>query len=228
MGGFYVAMNGGMDMDYNLTFEIIGTVAFAVSGALVGISKKMDIFGIIVLGIATAIGGGIIRDIIVNITPPNTLQNGLYLFLAIITTVVVFLVYQYRLSRKIPIRFMRPTYLLADNLGLASFTVTGATVGYVTHPDNGILVVILGLLTAIGGGIIRDILAHRIPSVLIEDVYALPSLVGGIVYYFIAIHYNISLASSICFGVVFVIRLVSLYNNWSLPRLKLEDKEKEN
>ena len=210
-------------MEFNFIFDIIGTIAFAVSGALVGISRKMDIFGIITLGLATAIGGGILRDLLVNITPPTSLVNPLSPSIAIISCITLFLIYRHKLSHKVRINWIRPTYVLADNLGLASFTVTGATVGFTTHPENGMLVVVLGLLTAVGGGVIRDILAQKIPSVLIEDVYASPSLVGGIVFYPIALYLNLNLATIIAFATVFLIRTISLYNHWSLPRLNMED-----
>ncbi|MFR6482682.1 MAG: trimeric intracellular cation channel family protein [Veillonella sp.] len=164
-------------------FDMIGTIAFAVSGALVGVARKMDIFGMTVLALATAIGGGIVRDVLLGYFPPNSLRNVVYVTVVLVVTVIVFLIYNSRYRKHAMGPRSRASYLLADALGLASFTVTGASAGFKLYPELPIFIVLLGTITAVGGGIIRDMLAQRIPSVLKEDVYALPSIIGGIVYY---------------------------------------------
>lgn len=110
-------------------------------------------------------------------------------------------------------RKLRKIYLLADTLGLASFTVTGTTIGFNAYPEYPLFAITLGLITAVGGGIIRDVLAQRIPSVLQEEIYALPSIIGGIVFYLIAIIGNDYwyLASPISFFVVFFLRMIGIY-----------------
>lgn len=209
---------GIMDIIWYI-FDMIGTIAFAVSGALVGVSRKMDIFGMTVLALATAIGGGIVRDVLLGYFPPNSLRNIVYVTVVLVVTVIVFLIYNSRYRKHAMGPRSRASYLLADALGLASFTVTGASAGFKLYPELPIFIVLLGTITAVGGGIIRDMLAQRIPSVLKEDVYALPSIIGGIVYYLMVTLSWDSMAVYGAFTVVLVIRLLALKYNWSLPKV---------
>ncbi len=201
------------------TFELVGTIAFAISGALVGISRRMDIFGVLVLACSTAIGGGILRDILVGRIPPNSLQSSLYIILTMVVTGILFLIYRISKLRHLSTRRFRKTYLIADALGLASFTVTGVVVGLNYYPEMTVFAIILGLLTAVGGGIIRDLLAQRIPSVLREEVYAIPSIVGGSIYCALASMELYFWASYISFGVVFIIRMMAVEKHWNLPKV---------
>ena len=209
---------GIMDIIWYI-FDMIGTIAFAVSGALVGVSRKMDIFGMTVLALATAIGGGIVRDVLLGYFPPNSLRNVVYVTVVLAVTVIVFLIYNSRYRKHAIGPRSRASYLLADALGLASFTVTGASAGFKLYPELPIFIVLLGTITAVGGGIIRDMLAQRIPSVLKEDVYALPSIIGGIVYYLMVTSSWDSMAVYGAFTVVLVIRLLAIKYNWSLPKV---------
>lgn len=209
---------GIMDIIWYI-FDMIGTIAFAVSGALVGVSRKMDIFGMAVLALATAIGGGIVRDVLLGYFPPNSLRNVVYVTVVLVVTVIVFLIYNSRYRKHAMGPRSRASYLLADALGLASFTVTGASAGFKLYPELPIFIVLLGTITAVGGGIIRDMLAQRIPSVLKEDVYALPSIIGGIVYYLMVTSSWESAAVYGAFTVVLVIRLLAIKYNWSLPKV---------
>ena len=209
---------GTMDIIWYM-FDMIGTIAFAVSGALVGVARKMDIFGMTVLALATAIGGGIVRDVLLGYFPPNSLRNVVYVTVVLAVTVIVFLIYNSRYRKHAMGPRSRASYLLADALGLASFTVTGASAGFKLYPELPIFIVLLGTITAVGGGIIRDMLAQRIPSVLKEDVYALPSIIGGIVYYLMVTSSWDSMAVYGAFTVVLVIRLLAIKYNWSLPKV---------
>ena len=209
---------GIMDIIWYI-FDMIGTIAFAVSGALVGVACKMDIFGMAVLALATAIGGGIVRDVLLGYFPPNSLRNVVYVTVVLAVTVIVFLIYNSRYRKHAMGPRSRASYLLADALGLASFTVTGASAGFKLYPELPIFIVLLGTITAVGGGIIRDMLAQRIPSVLKEDVYALPSIIGGIVYYLMVTSSWDSMAVYGAFTVVLVIRLLAIKYNWSLPKV---------
>lgn len=125
-----------------------------------------------------------------------------------------------RRAHYIGTRWVRRMYLGADTLGLASFTVTGAGIGVYSYPEMPVLAVILGLLTAVGGGVIRDVLAQRVPSVLREEVYALPAIIGGIVYYAFYHAGQWQMASYSAFIIVVVIRTLALRYNWSLPRIR--------
>lgn len=209
---------GIMDIIWYM-FDMIGTIAFAVSGALVGVARKMDIFGMAVLALATAIGGGIVRDVLLGYFPPNSLRNVVYVTVVLAVTVIVFLIYNSRYRKHAMGPRSRASYLLADALGLASFTVTGASAGFKLYPELPIFIVLLGTITAVGGGIIRDMLAQRIPSVLKEDVYALPSIIGGIVYYLMVTSSWDSMAVYGAFTGVLVIRLLAIKYNWSLPKV---------
>ena len=209
---------GIMDIIWYM-FDMIGTIAFAVSGALVGVARKMDIFGMAVLALATAIGGGIVRDVLLGYFPPNSLRNVVYVTVVLAVTVIVFLIYNSRYRKHAMGPRSRASYLLADALGLASFTVTGASAGFKLYPELPIFIVVLGTITAVGGGIIRDMLAQRIPSVLKEDVYALPSIIGGIVYYLMVTSSWDSMAVYGAFTVVLIIRLLAIKYNWSLPKV---------
>lgn len=202
-----------------LLFDIIGTIAFAISGALLGIQRRMDIFGILILALVTAIGGGIVRDVMVGRIPPTSLQTGLYISITLITVGIIFIMYRYGWNRYIEGKGATKVYLTADALGLASFTVTGATIGITVDPGNLVLTVVLGVITAVGGGIIRDILAHRTPSVLKEEVYALPALLGSIIYYVVCGMGHQIMASYATFLIVFIIRMVALEYHWNLPRI---------
>ena len=202
-----------------LLFDIIGTIAFAISGALLGIQRRMDIFGILILALVTAIGGGIVRDVMVGRIPPTSLQTGLYISITLITVGIMFIMYRYGWNRYIEGKGATKVYLTADALGLASFTVTGATIGIATDPTNLVLTVVLGGITAVGGGIIRDVLAHRTPSVLKEEVYALPALLGGISYFVVYGMGHPIVASYVTFLIVFIIRMVAIEYHWNLPRI---------
>ena len=198
---------GIMDIIWYM-FDMIGTIAFAISGALVGVARKMDI------------GGGIVRDVLLGYFPPNSLRNVVYVTVVISVTIIVFIMYNSRYRKHAMGPRSRAGYLLADALGLASFTVTGASAGFKLYPELPIFIVLLGTITAVGGGIIRDMLAQRIPSVLKEDVYALPSIIGGIVYYLMVISSWAGEAVYGAFTVVLVIRLLAIKYNWSLPKVR--------
>ena len=210
---------GIMDIIWYI-FDMIGTIAFAISGALVGVARRMDIFGMAVLALATAIGGGIVRDVLLGYFPPNSLRNIVYVTVVISVTIIVFIIYNSRYRKHAMGPRSRASYLLADAVGLASFTVTGASAGFKLYPELPIFIVLLGTITAVGGGIIRDMLAQRIPSVLKEDVYALPSVIGGIVYYLMVISNWVGEAVYDAFTVVLVIRLLAIKYNWSLPKVR--------
>ena len=210
---------GIMDIIWYI-FDMIGTIAFAISGALVGVARRMDIFGMAVLALATAIGGGIVRDVLLGYFPPNSLRNIVYVTVVISVTIIVFIMYNSRYRKHAMGPRSRASYLLADAVGLASFTVTGASAGFKLYPELPIFIVLLGTITAVGGGIIRDMLAQRIPSVLKEDVYALPSVVGGIVYYLMVVSNWEGAAVYGAFTIVLVIRLLAIKYNWSLPKVR--------
>ena len=175
-----------MDYQQLITFimEMLGTVAFAASGAMVAVDRAMDIFGVIVLGVTTAVGGGAIRDVILGIVPPAMFRNPIYTLVATITSCVVFLILY--LKKELLQGHNRETYdkvmLVMDSIGLGIFTVVGVNTG-ISHGyvDYMFLLVFLGTITGVGGGLLRDIMAGVPPYILVRHIYACASIVGAIV-----------------------------------------------
>ena len=205
--------------------EIAGTVAFAVSGALVAIGAGLDLFGVTFIGAVTAVGGGMMRDIILGINPPFALSDLTAISVAIFVSLVVFIV-AYRLHEKFGVVKDRIEHVnnFFDAAGLAAFTVTGAEVAITAgFSGNFFVPVLLGMITGVGGGIFRDILTDTTPYVLKKHVYALASVAGGLIYYFLS-GINSGIASVVAIFVVFTIRILATKYRWSLPKVNLKDK----
>lgn len=206
-------------------FDWMGTVAFAMSGAMLGIQKRMDIFGVTVLAVMTAVGGGIIRDVLAGITPPMALVKPFDLLLAILTELLCCAAFVFGRIRGRHRKVMARLFHLADTVGLASFTVTGTVVGIrVASADPYILPVLLGLLTAVGGGVLRDLLAQRVPCVLKMDIYASAALVGSLCMCGTWDFLREDTAAWVGFLVTFCVRGAALKFGWQLyhprPRRK--------
>ena len=164
-----------------LIFEIIGTISFAVSGAMTAINKKMDIFGVIILGTVTAVGGGAIRDLVLGINPPVTFTSPVYAVVAAVTAIIVFIpaVLEFLHKKKAIYDYV---LLIMDSLGLAVFTVIGIqTAVSNTSGFNWFLLLFVGVITGIGGGVLRDIMAGNIPYIFVKHFYASASLIGAAV-----------------------------------------------
>lgn len=213
-------------MDYQsiITFfmEMAGTVAFAASGAMVGVERNMDIFGVSVLGVVTAVGGGMIRDIVLGIIPPNVFTNPVYALVATITSCVVFLVFYWK--RQFLEGHMRLTYdrvmLVMDSIGLGIFTVVGVNTGIRSgYMDNVFLLVFLGTITGVGGGLMRDMMAGVPPYIFVKHIYACASIVGAVVcVYMNRFVGNVEAMMVACF-VIILIRYLAAHYRWNLPRL---------
>jgi len=192
--------------------ELAGTVAFAVSGAVLGIEKHMDIFGVGLLGITTAVGGGILRDLVVGLTPPRAFQDPMYLLVALGVSVVLFFPFVRRLIGRM---------LLMDATGLGIFTITGINTA-ITLADctDPLLLVFVGLLTGTGGGVLRDVLAGDMPYILRKHIYASASIAGGILYLLLRQVWHGP--GAILTGVLVVvgIRCAAAHFEWNLPRAK--------
>lgn len=156
-----------------LALDLAGTFAFALNGAITGLkAARLDIVGMLTLGMITALGGGILRDILINALPPATFSSWPYLAVAAGGALIAFF-----LSRQLRQRFTLPIELL-DAAGLSLFCVTGATKS-LDYGLGAVPAVILGAVTAVGGGTIRDVLVRRVPAVLTSGLYAVPALVGA-------------------------------------------------
>ncbi|MGI6316498.1 MAG: trimeric intracellular cation channel family protein [Christensenellales bacterium] len=203
-----------MEIDLILILELIGTAAFAISGATVAIQSKMDLLGVSILGMTTAVGGGIIRDVILGITPPTAFQKPIYALVALIISILTFLP---------AIRNIMDMdgwlYLIIDSLGLAVFTIVGAFAG--VPSGNAFLIIFVGNITGVGGGIVRDVFANRNPAVFKKNVYATASLAGAIL--FALLYKTNQYAASVIGGVViFVLRVFADKFKWDLPRARDE------
>jgi len=190
--------------------EIIGTIAFAISGAQVAINKKMDILGVVIMGMTTAVGGGIIRDLIIGTTPPVAFQQPVYALTAIGVSIIAFLPF---IREKINSNNI--ILLLMDSLGLGIFTVIGVRAG--AGFDNLFLSVFLGTLTGVGGGVLRDIFAGEKPMIFVKHFYACASILGALVC---ALIWNSNADIAIISGtiVVVLLRLLAAKFRWELPR----------
>ena len=212
-------------MNFISLMEIIGTIAFAVSGALVAIEKKLDYYGIVFFAIITAVGGGIIRDQIIDLPLPMAIENPVYVLISIGTAAGVILFYKW-------VTRLQVLVTIFDAIGLAAFTAIGAEAAVNNHVAAPFVVVTLALLTGTGGGILRDVFAREIPFVFRKEVYAVASIAGAAVFLIAELYLNMKLAMYICFGTTLVVRLVSVKCNWHLAKVKTgagtdeEDEEK--
>lgn len=205
-----------------LILDIIGTVSFAVSGAIVSIKAKLDLFGVVFLGVITAVGGGILRDLIIGVIPPAVFSRPLIVLVAVLTSLVVFTVCYIKKS-KISDLEEKITCInnYFDAIGLGAFTVMGTEVAFLNNlSHNMFLTVTLGFLTAVGGGVIRDVLANTAPYIFTKHIYALVAIGGAIIYYFLRIQgISVVLASSVVIAFVFVLRMFSTRYLWKLPKI---------
>ncbi len=196
--------------------ELIGTVAFAVSGAIVGIKKQMDLFGVIVLGSA-AVGGGIVRDVILGITPPATFQDPVYTLTAAAVSVLMFLPHvRARVGRHEPV-FDR-LLLVMDAVGLGVFTVVGVQCAYrQTEHDTLFLTVFVGLITGVGGGVLRDVFSGERPYIFVRHFYACASIIGALICALCWRALGGNAAMLFGAAAIVVLRLLAAYYHWNLP-----------
>lgn len=213
--------------------EIIGIIAFAISGAIIGIKKHFDLFGIIVLGVITAVGGGALRDITLGIIPPTMFKNPIYVVVAFMTSCVTFGVAAIvRAKFNKNKQFFVEVVNFFDAIGLGVFAVTGTNTAIVHgFEHNAFLAIFVGVITGIGGGMVRDVLAGKVPFVLFKDIYASAAIVGAGIYYFMYTnHYNPILSVVLAIVITIVIRMLASYYHLGLPKLpQIQfDDEKEN
>jgi len=211
--------------------ELIGTIAFAASGALIAIEKNMDIFGTVFLGVISALGGGVIRDVLVGNIPPAMFSDYSYLLIAAGCSLLLFMLV---LIWKNKINFhgnlTEKIIEIFDAVGLGVFTVTGINTGIACGYENNIFFILfLGMTTGIGGGMLRDVMVKEIPFVLRKRVYAVASLLGGIVYCILfkfSVDEIFSAVAAIV--IIFAVRILSAAFKINLPHPGTENsKNKE-
>lgn len=210
-----------MDNLFFMICEWIGTAAFAVSGAMVAVDKHTDIFGVLFLAVITALGGGTLRDMLIGHFPPRMFTNFRYLLLAALCALAVFI-----LARMMKDRYVRRERLIEqinnvfDAIGLGIFAVSGARIGMEAgFADNGFLVTFLGMTTAVGGGMIRDVLLQEMPFVLKKRVYAVAAIAGALTYWVLeTLGVGYAPAYGLGWAVTVALRLMATVFHWNLPR----------
>lgn len=212
----------------NLIFiilELLGTVAFALSGALTAIKKEMDIFGACVLGTTTAIGGGIIRDLIIGINPPTSLIDPTNALIAIVVSVITYVpIIQKFVIRKHKIYDF--ILFIADAVGLGVFTVVGVRTAFDHIADPHLFTaVFLGVLTGVGGGVLRDVFSREVPVIFVKNFYACASILGGLAYAILRSYVPPVIALTVGIATVLSLRILASVFNWELPKPKYHDND---
>lgn len=200
--------------------ELVGTITFAISGATLGLEKGMDLMGITILGLTTGVGGGIIRDLIVGQTPPLTFRNPIYLIVSIITSVIVFLppVRKWIFSKSTLYEMLM---LVMDSVGLGVFTVSGIQAGYAATSIHGVILLsFIGVVTGVGGGVLRDMMAGDRPYIFVKHFYASASLIGAIFCTVLWNNIDQRIAMTGGAAIILVLRLMAARYRWSLPKAK--------
>lgn len=196
-------------------FEVIGTIAFAVAGALIGIKKRLDIFGVLILAITTAVGGGIFRDIIVGNMPPMVFKNPSFLFLSIISALLVCFCYKH-------ITKFTTAINVFDAIGLGAFAATGSDMALHYDGNTLLLVIALSVITGVGGGAIRDVMIREIPFVFCKEIYAVAVIIGALTFYWANQSLPTPFPLYICFFVTIAVRLVSMKYELNLPTIPID------
>jgi len=201
-----------------LVLDLLGTFVFALSGALTGVRRQLDLFGVLVLSFAAGNAGGITRDLLIGATPPAAIADWRYLAVSVLAGVVTF--YRYGLIER-----LKNPVQMSDAAGLALFAVAGAQKA-LAHGLNPAMAALLGMLTGVGGGILRDVLVTQIPTVLRADLYAVAALAGAAIVVagdLLQIPPTISTlaGAAACFG----LRFMAIRHGWHLPRAAMGGQE---
>lgn len=212
-----------MESSIILVVEIIGIIAFAVSGAVVAIDKGLDVFGVAFIGVLTALGGGVIRDIILGIFPPIMFTSKIYTVTAVIAAIIVFMIaYRDKYLVYDNVERIDSVVNIFDAIGIGLFAVTSVQrcIEY-GYGDNAFLCVFMSMTTCIGGSIMRDILCQKLPAVLRRRIYALATIAGGAAYYY-TFKYGVN--RDICMvlgaGITIAIRFFATKYKWNMPRIE--------
>jgi uncharacterized membrane protein YeiH len=193
-----------------IAFDLGGTFVFALSGAAAGVKSRLDLFGVLVLSFAAGNSGGIARDVMIGAVPPAALSDWRYPAVSILAGLMMF--YWYRI-----ISGLRSPVLVFDAAGLALFAVSGASKALAFHAGP-VAAVLLGMLTGIGGGIVRDVLVREIPAVLRTELYAVAALIGAAVVVVGGMLHLPSSEAAIGGALVcFALRFVAMRRGWQLP-----------
>lgn len=197
-------------MDAIYFIDIIGTFAFAVSGVVAAVERKFDLFGAIILAFVTAVGGGTLRDILIGSTPVSWMDSNVHIWV-VLSTVPLAYFFMKILNR------LKKTFLMFDTVGIGLFTILGIEKS-LSMGLSPMISVMMGVVSAVFGGIIRDVLSNQVPLIFRKEIYAFACISGGLVYLlmvFLNVQNEIGLFVSI--GVVIAVRLLAIRFKWSIP-----------
>ncbi|MFA6729580.1 MAG: trimeric intracellular cation channel family protein [Eubacteriales bacterium] len=207
--------------------EILGVLSFAVSGAALGIKKNMDIFGIATLGLTTAIGGGITRDLLLGNSPPLALKNPLYAAAAIAGSLICFVIAAKKPTLMAGLIYDR-VMLLTDSLGLGLFAVIGVRMALEgQYKSNAFMAALIGTIAAVGGGALRDIISGSVPVIMIKHIYASAALGGSLACALLWDTFGGSASMAVGGVIIFALRILAARYRWNLPRVKTAGNPKE-
>ena len=204
-----------------LVLDLAGTFVFAISGGMLGVQRRLDVFGVLFLSFAASSAGGITRDLLIGAVPPAAIADWRYLVVAVGAGLLTFLAYL-RMAR------LHTAILVSDAVGLALFTVAGAEKA-LNYGINPVMAALLGMLTGIGGGVVRDLLVARTPPVLERGLYAVPALVGAmLVVVGEGLNWPIVPTAVVAAAICFVVRLLAIRKGWNLPVAQSESRGERN
>ena len=197
-------------MEITTIIDILGTIAFAISGALTAMRKKMDVFGILIIALVTSVGGGTLRDILIGKTPVSWMLNMTFVYVIFGTTIIAIIF-------RSQLKYVRRSLFLFDTIGIALYTMAGVQIASAAglHP---VICVVLGTISACFGGVLRDILCNEIPVIFHKEIYATVCILGGSIYLLLETSglpkvYAMLIAGSI----IILIRTLAVVKKWSLP-----------
>jgi len=204
-------------MDYTLILDILGVIAFSISGVLTSLRKRMDAFGILIIAFVTSVGGGTLRDVLIG-NPVMWMQDMTYVYVIFFTTVLA-VVFRKKLS------YLRKSLFLFDTLGIGLYTVAGVEKG-ISAELPAIICIAIGTMSACFGGVIRDILCNDIPQIFQKEIYATACILGGLSYFvFLKLNFPVSLIFILSGGVVILVRLSAVVFKLSLPSIYKKDED---
>lgn len=209
--------------EFIFILELIGTVAFASSGAMIAIEKKMDIFGVNVLGATTAVGGGIMRDIILGLTPLGAFSHPVYVLVAALTSTILFVIAYAKptaFESRVKTDYYDKLMFWCDTAGLGIFTVVGIQAAVrAVGGENVFFFVFIGTLTGVGGGVLRDIMAGETPYILVKHIYACAAIAGGIVCVVGRTAFGEAYGTILGLAATVLLRFLAAHFRWNLMRV---------
>lgn len=195
--------------------DLIGTAAFAATGAFKAVEHKSDIVGIIILATITGVAGGVLRDVIFGRIPPVAITNPLYVAITIGMAVAIFFLYR-------SFKHYEGLILKFDAVGLGVFTIIGTSFAYSVFGLNFLAMAFAGIVTAVGGGILRDVFVNEVPIVFVKELYASASFAGVVAFFgMLAAGINVDIAAIPCIALVTGLRVLAMKYNWNLPRSRI-------